>query len=78
MSRWQPCKRREFIRRLKKLNFTGPYYGAKHQFMVYQRNRLAIPSNKEYSVPQLKMMLSEVESIINQEISLEKWNKLAK
>lgn len=46
--------------------------------MVYQRNRLAIPSNKEYSVPQLKMMLSEVESIINQEISLEKWNKLAK
>jgi len=42
--------------------------------MVYQEHRLAIPSNKEYSIPQLKMLLKEIENIINREITLEKWN----
>jgi hypothetical protein len=55
VSRWKPCKRREFIRRLGKLGFDGPYSGARHQFMVYERHRLTIPSYTEYSVPQLRM-----------------------
>jgi hypothetical protein len=58
MSRWQPCKRREFIRRLRKLDFDGPYSGTRHQFMVFEEYRLTIPSNTEYSVPQLRMMLN--------------------
>lgn len=57
MSRWAPCKRRVFIRRLRKLGFDGPYSGTRHQFMVYGRHRMSIPSNAEYSVPQLRMML---------------------
>jgi len=48
MSRWQPCKRREFIRRLRKLDFDGPYSGTRHQFMVFEEYRLTIPSNTEY------------------------------
>jgi len=44
--------------------------------MIYKNHRLAIPSNKEYSVPQLKMMLNEVEKIIEQEISADHWNTL--
>ena len=51
MSQWMPCKRREFIRRLRELGFDGPYSGTRHQFMVYGQQRLAIPSNEEYSVP---------------------------
>jgi len=51
MSRWQPCKRREFIKRLRQLDFEGPYTGTRHQFMAYKEYRLAIPSNTEYSVP---------------------------
>jgi hypothetical protein len=39
MSRWTPCKRGEFIRRLRKLGFDGPYAGRRHQFMVYQQHR---------------------------------------
>jgi len=63
VSQWRRCKRRDFIRRLRKLGFDGPYSGTRHQFMVRKQCRLAIPSNAEYSVPQLRMMLREVEQI---------------
>jgi predicted RNA binding protein YcfA (HicA-like mRNA interferase family) len=77
MSRWNPCKRGEFIRRLRQLGFEGLYSGAKHQFMVYQQQRLTIPSNTEYSVPQLRMMLREVENIIGRQIAADEWNNLS-
>ncbi len=76
MSRWTPCKRREFVRRLRTMGFDGPFSGARHQFLVYQQKRLTIPSNEEYSVPQLRMMLREASTIINKEITLEQWNRL--
>ncbi len=76
MNRWAPCKRRDFIRQLRKLGFDGPYSGARHQFMVYEQHRLAIPSNAEYSVPQLRIMMREVEAIIGREITVDEWNKL--
>jgi hypothetical protein len=47
VSRWTPSSRREFIRRLRKLGFDGPYSGTRHQFMVYEQYRLAIPSNEQ-------------------------------
>ena len=77
MSRWQPCKRREFIRRLRKLDFDGPYSGTRHQFMVFEEYRLTVPSNSEYSVPQLRMMLNEVEAILDRSITADEWNNLA-
>ncbi|MBF0379153.1 MAG: type II toxin-antitoxin system HicA family toxin [Desulfamplus sp.] len=76
MSQWQPCKRRVFIKKLRSLGFVGPYSGTRHQFMVYKTNRMSIPSNDEYSVPQLRMILSEVESIIDRKIFVEEWNNL--
>lgn len=44
--------------------------------MVYEQHRLAIPSNAEYSVPQLRTMMREVEAIIGREITVDEWNKL--
>ncbi|MBM3154363.1 MAG: type II toxin-antitoxin system HicA family toxin [Chloroflexi bacterium] len=76
MSRWRRCKRRDFVNRLKKLGFIGPYSGTKHQFMVCGQHRLAIPSNSEYSVPQLRIMLQEVEQILGRHISAEDWECL--
>ena len=76
MSQWTPSKRREFIRKLRKLGFEGPFVGTRHHFMVYVENRLAIPSNREYSIPQLKMMLREVEAILRRKIPLDECNKL--
>ena len=76
MSQWRPCKRRDFINQLKKLGFEGPYSGTRHKFMVYNNQRLVIPSNTEYSVPQLRMMLNEVKEIIDREITVNEWNNL--
>ena len=76
MSQWAPCKRRDFIRRLRRIGFEGPFSGTRHQFMVYGHQRLAIPSNSEYSVPQLRMMLQEVEAIIEHEVTPGEWNNL--
>ena len=44
--------------------------------MVYQQCRLTIPSNSEYSVPQLKMMMREIEAIISLQIDVDEWNGL--
>ena len=76
MSRWTPCKRRDFVQRLRKLGFAGPYSGTRHQFMVYGQQRLAIPSNAEYSTPQLRMMIREAEEILGREIALDEWSGL--
>jgi hypothetical protein len=76
VSRWAPCKRRAFIHRLRELGFEGPYSGTRHQFMVYEQHRLAIPSNTEYSVPQLRMMIRAVEAIIGRRITATEWSEL--
>lgn len=73
MSRWTPCKRRDFIKKLRMLGFDGSFSGTRHQFMTFDENRLTIPSNDEYSVPQLRMMLREVEEIIDRPIDLDEW-----
>ena len=78
MSQWRQCKRLEFIRRLRALGFTGLFSGTKHQFMVYAQHRLTIPSNAQYSVPQLRMMVKEVEVIVGHRISADDWNRLGK
>ena len=75
MSRWLPCKRAIFVRRLGKLGFDGPYSGTRHQFMIYQQYRMTVPSNAEYSVGQLRMLLHEVEEMIGRSISADEWNK---
>ena len=76
MSQWKPCKRRDFIKKLRKFGFVGPYSGTRHQFVVFENHRMTIPSNAEYSVPQLRMMIREVENILNRKIKLDEWNQL--
>ena len=76
MKKWTPCKRRDFITRLRRLGFEGPFSGTKHQFLVHNIHRLAIPSNSEYSVPQLRMMIKEVEEILDRKISIDEWINL--
>jgi len=76
VSRLNPCKRRDFIKKLRKLGFEQPRSGTRHQFMIYQQYRLTIPSNSEYSVPQLKMMIKEVENIMSREITIDEWTEL--
>jgi hypothetical protein len=65
VSRWTPCKRREFIRRLRVLGFDGPFSGARHQFLIQNENR-----------PQLRMMLRETAIILGREIYLAERERL--
>ncbi len=69
MNQWTPCKRRAFVERLHALGFDGPFSGTRHQFMLFGRFRLAIPSNAEYGIPQLREMIREVERIIGRTIT---------
>ena len=61
MVRWAPCKRRDFIRNLRKLGFEPPEPGGRHFYMRYGSFTLTIPNNKEFSVPQLKTLIKEIE-----------------
>jgi hypothetical protein len=73
VSRWTPCKRSDFIRKLRRLGFDGPFAGTRHQFMVFSQKRLAIPSNAEYSVPQLRILIREIRDIAAREITVDEW-----
>jgi hypothetical protein len=76
MAGWRPLKRRDFIRKLRALGFDGPFSGTRHQFMVFEEHRQTIPTNHEYSTPQIRMLVRQVESILERSISLEEWNSL--
>jgi hypothetical protein len=76
MAGWRPLKRRDFIRKLGALGFVGPYSGTRHQFMVFGPYHQTIPNNVEYSVPQLRMLLRQIEAILQRKITLDEWAKL--
>ena len=76
MAKWMPCKRRDFIKKLRKLGFEPLEPGGRHHYMRYGAYTLTLPSNKEYSIPQIKMLLNEIEGGIRKKISLQQWDDL--
>ena len=76
MVKWKPCKRRDFIRKLRKTGFSSPEPGGHHFYMRYGSYTLTIPSNKEYSVQQVRMLLNEIEKGIRKKISIEEWEEI--
>ena len=44
--------------------------------MISGQHRQTIPTNTEYSVPQILLLLRQVESILMRPISLDEWNSL--
>jgi predicted RNA binding protein YcfA (HicA-like mRNA interferase family) len=76
MARWAPCKRRDFIKKLRALGFSPPEPGGRHHYMRYGEPTMTIPNNLEFSIPQLKMLLKQVEKILGRKISLSEWQKL--
>lgn len=76
MGKWKPCKQRDFIKKLKKLGFDSPEPGGRHFYMRYNAYTLTLPGNKEYSIPQLRMLLNEIEHGVGRKISLAEWESL--
>ena len=75
MGRWTPCKRRAFVKKLRRFGFSPPEPGGRHFYMRYGAYTLTIPNNPEYPVAQLKMLIGEVEHILGRRISLMEWDK---
>jgi predicted RNA binding protein YcfA (HicA-like mRNA interferase family) len=72
MPAFGPIEQKELIRFLRKLEFSGPYSGGKHRFMLKGDLRLRIPNphKKDIGMNLLKFILKEAE------ISKETWEKL--
>jgi len=76
VARWTPCKRTDFIKKLRALGFRPPEPGGRHFYMRYGKYTLTIPNNPEFSVPQVKMLLKQIDKILTRKISLEEWQSL--
>ena len=61
MPAWKPIKRRELIAGLRRLGFSGPYSGGKHDFMQKQDLVLTIPNphRGDISIVLLKVILRQ-------------------
>jgi predicted RNA binding protein YcfA (HicA-like mRNA interferase family) len=69
-----PIRRKDFIRLMKTLGFSGPYSGGKHEFMVRESDklRLAIPNPHKDEIN--KSLLAEL--LREAGISRDDWGKL--
>ena len=74
--KWVPCKRRSFIKKLKKLGFSDFEAGGRHGIMRYGSYKQVIPNNREYSVPQIKMLLKQVQEKLKRDVLVDEWNSL--
>lgn len=64
------------MRRLRALGFAGPFRGARHEFMIHGAKRQTIPSNAEFSVPQVSVLLRQVGAVLGRRIPTEEWESL--
>ena len=57
----KPTNRRDLIRRLRLLGFSGPYSGGRHQFMKKDELKLRIPNphGGDISIQLLKLILKQ-------------------
>ncbi|RMG25835.1 MAG: type II toxin-antitoxin system HicA family toxin [Methanobacteriota archaeon] len=61
------CKREQLIEKLQELNFYGPVTYAGQQFMIYHGYSFVLPNHEEITIPQFRMLLSEIENIVSKE-----------
>ena len=69
-NRLVPVSRRELIKRLKKLGFSGPFIGTDHEYMIRGLTRVKLPNphrRQEVSIDLLSRILRD------SEISREEW-----
>ena len=61
MPRLTPIRRSDFIARLRRFGFDGPFPGGRHEFMIRGSFRLAIPNprHEEISVDLLSRILRQ-------------------
>ena len=71
-ARFGPVKRRDLIGFLKRIGFSGPFSGGKHQFMIKNELVLHIPNPHEGDIG--KELLSRI--LKQADITRQEWEKL--
>lgn len=74
MPQFGPVRRKDLVRFLKELGFSGPYSGGKHEFMVREADRLRLTIPNLHSGEIGKFLLAEILREAN--ISRKEWEKL--
>jgi len=69
-------QKKDFHQKIDQIGLHFAEAGGRHPYMRYSSYTLAIPSNAEFSVPQLKMLLKEVQQITGKKIPLKEWQEL--
>ena len=72
MPPFAPIKRKELIRQLKKLGFSGPFPGGNHQYMVQDSLKVWIPNPHQGDIS--KSLLAKILRQAN--ITREEWKNL--
>jgi len=62
MPKFGPIKRKDLIRYMRQLDFTGPYSGGKHQFMIKEKLKIRIPNPHKSDISEnlLNQILKEI------------------
>ncbi len=62
MPKFEPIKRKDLIRYMRQLDFTGPYSGGKHQFMIKDKLKIRIPNPHKSDISEnlLSLILTEI------------------
>lgn len=62
MPKFGPIKRKNLIRYMRQLDFTGPYSGGKHQFMIKEKLKIRIPNPHKRDIGEnlLNQILKEI------------------
>ena len=76
MAGWRPLKRREFVRRLLRLGFAGPFRGTRRDYLTFGPHRQTIPSKAEYSWALLMILVQPVVPILGHLDPASKWESL--
>lgn len=67
----KPISWKEFVRKLRKFGFDGPYSGGRHLFMLKDKMKLHIPNPHKSDIS--KWLLAEI--LRQAGISSKEWNK---
>ena len=74
MPQFGPIRRKELIRSLKELGFSGPYSGGKHEFMVRESDQLKLTIPNPHKGEIGKSLLAEL--LREAGISRQNWEKM--
>ena len=72
MPKLAPVSRRVLIEKLRKLGFTGPFSGTRHQYMERGAEKIFIPNphGKDIGAPLIKAIIEQVGIVLEEFLSL--------